>query len=262
MLQEIHDRLPWLLQPPTEFLYDYLQALKFSRMAADTNGMLDPFVYRELNLLAEWVAHGNMLEVGAAHGGTSIAMGMGIKAAGTDSTLVTFEKGEGGSMAEYGDRQTNIGILRENLASYDVDDVVEVVPEHLERGQDLPDVVEEHAPYSLLCIDADGNLHRDFELFYDLLEPGAIVVVDDYTPRRDYAEQSEQYPLGGGKNARTFHYVNFFKEAGLLSELAVHGETFFGTKALLGEFDDVSEAELERIDEILETDRRRNQKRL
>jgi predicted O-methyltransferase YrrM len=218
--------------------------------------MLSPEVYNKLYQYASNVSHSNVLEIGAAHGASTIALALGLKESQYDNRVVTFEKGEGGSRAEYGSKEENLEILRGNLAAYEVDDSVSIVPERLDIERGVPDVVQEHAPYSLLCIDADGKLHRDFSLLYDLLEPGAVVIIDDYSLKRDYTEVNEQYPLGGGKDYRTFCYVNHFLETGVLKQLEVIDNTFFGTRSVTTEYPPEN-ASIDTIKTHLENDRQR-----
>jgi predicted O-methyltransferase YrrM len=40
----------------------------------------------------------------------------------------------------------------------------------------------EHAPFSLIFIDADSARHSPREQIVDMLEPGGIIVLDDFTP--------------------------------------------------------------------------------
>jgi hypothetical protein len=108
-----------------------------------------------------------------------------------------------------------------------------------------------------LCIDADGKLDRDFEMLYNLLAPGAILVIDDYSAVRDYAEQSTARPLGGGKNVRTFYYLNHLLAQGLVGKLFVCQTTFFGYKTVTGDVDDVAECDLAAVEAAIEEDRRR-----
>lgn len=254
MLQRIYNSSPWTIRPLFHWCYDRYKLRYFRKLSQQANGMLSAKVYQRIHQYGKKAAHNNILEIGAAHGAATIALAKGIQDSEYQSSVITFEKGEGGSRADYGSKEDNLRILRNNLDEYNVSDTITLIPERLDSDGGLPSEVVEGAPYSLLCIDADGELHRDFDLLYDLLEPGAVVIIDDYSLRRDYVEKSESYPLGGGKDYRTFCYVNHFLETDVLKELEVIDTTFFGTKSVTTPYPP-EEAAIDKIKQHLDTDR-------
>lgn len=265
MLKNIYDRLPPVVKPLAQILYEPISRAsqrydrrEFAELKARANGMLSPVVYQRLYELSTDVAHSNMVEVGAAHGASTIALAKGIKSTGADSTLYTFEKGEGGSRSGYGDKQTNLNILRNNLAEYGVENHVELLPQHLRVEDGLPATVRDAAPFSLLCIDADGNVYREFELLYDLLLPGAVIIIDDYGIDRQYRQRTEQYPLGGGKHYRTFCYTNSLIEQGFLWKNTVIDGTLFGIKPPTPPEDPIDQDKIDAVRDHLEADRTRS----
>lgn len=230
MRRAIYNNLPWFLKPLALAGYEKFRRHKFSKLKADCNGMLSAHVYEQLFYHARNTGPGSIVEIGAAHGAGTIAMALGLKDAGSTNRVVAIEKGEGGSRSKYGSKNENIEILRNNIREWGVSDRIDVVPKHLERGAELPGSIADNLPVSLLCIDADGYLDRDFELLYDHLLPGAIVVIDDYSPQKDYQPQTGRYPLGGGKQYRTFCYANLLIDEGYLTRYRLIDDTLFAVK--------------------------------
>lgn len=250
--------MPWPLKKASRTAYRTYKRRRFYGIETSANGMLTPKVYEKFYEAAADVSHSNLIEIGAGHGASTIALALGMKEAGQRNALFTFEKGEGGSRSEYGSKQDNIRILQENLESYGVDDVVTLIDEHLTLDKGLPDSVASGAPFSLLSIDADGRLDRDFELLYEHLIPGAAVIIDDYEMDRGYHDESERYPLGGGKSYRTFCFTNYLLEEGFLHREKVIEGTFFGTIPPNPPKFDINDPKLDSVREHLENDRRRS----
>ncbi|WP_459191532.1 class I SAM-dependent methyltransferase [Halosimplex sp. J119] len=230
MAQGVYDRLPWFLKPAAREIYQKLWPTRFSKLKHECNGMLSEEVYEELYKSAKATQDGNIIEVGAAHGAGSIALALGLADSNSNGEVITVEKGEGGSRSKYGAKEDNIGILEQNIREWGVADRVQVVTQHLDRDSELPPAISGELPVSVLCLDADGNLDRDFELFYDHLLPGATVIIDDYSPEKNYRPKSERYPLGGGKNYRTFCHANLLVDEGYLSRYRLIDDTLFAVK--------------------------------
>jgi len=213
----------------------------FRELKRETNGMLSPQQYRELHRYGHELSDYNMLEIGAAHGSASIALATGIKAAGADRSVYAFERGKGGSRAQFGDKSDNIRILKENLREYDVEDHVEIIPRGLSLDDEISDTVAEAAPFSVLLHDADARLYRDFKLFYDMLLPGGMVFVDDCSCRERK-----------GKNYEAFGYVSHFVKHGYLIKVDEIGDFFVGMKPLDCDTIDVNLKEIEGLQRRME----------
>lgn len=193
--------------------------------------MLSAKVYHLLYRYAGDIGDGNILEIGSAHGAGTVSLALGAKDGNSSATVVAVEKGEGGSRSEYGSKEKNIKILQENFQEFGISDRVNLVDQHLTREDGLPENVQSHVPFSLVCVDADGNLDRDFELLYNKILPGSVIVIDDYSPRRAYREKSTRYPLEGGKHYRTFCYANWLIENGFIHRYKIIGPTLFAVKS-------------------------------
>lgn len=238
MLRSFYEQIPSPLQPVFRVAYEPVSKIRrryarreFAAIKQDANGMLPVETYERLYRTASDLAHSNMVEIGAAHGAATISLARGMQdGGGGDGTLFAFEQGDLGSRVDFGTKEENIAKLRENIAAYGVTDLVNVIPERLTRDEDQPTNVLEAAPFSVLCLDADGNLARDFELFYDLLCPGAAIIIDDYGFERNYRKKTERHPQGGGKHYRTFCYVNHFIDQGLLHRYDLYQGALFAAK--------------------------------
>lgn len=91
---------------------------------------------------------------------------------------------------------------------------------HVHRGRSTDaaavDLVREsvaaHGPVGLLCIDADGEVQRDFDLYLPFCAEGCVLVVDDYAVTGLH-----------GKALSTQEAVQRLLDAGKAFSLGVHG---------------------------------------
>lgn len=223
---------------------------EFCQIKAQTNGFLLPSVYKEIYCSSFRAEEGNMIDIGPAQGGSSIALGLGIQKSGKESKVFSIEKCKDSSaLASWDDQELNVRVLKDNLRLFGVEDTNILL---IGDVKDVYSHVPSDQPLSLLFIDADGALDRDFKLFYNRLIDGAEIIIDDYLDiinrfakerylRWDTEEQMEEYvrskgvkqfrdlcPLG--KEYTVFRFVNYFLECGLLEKRKVLGPTFFGYK--------------------------------
>ena len=178
-----------------------------------------------------------VVEVGAAGGAATVAIAWGQQSSGKTSPIITFEKCEGGSRTEHGDRETNLARLREHLAAQGVADRVEIHARKLSRedGPLVNDILGCRR-IAALVHDADGRIDRDFDLFWNRLIDGGLIVVDDYEERYDFREISERYPDGGTKHLITYRLVNYFVSQGAMEiEASIHN-TLFAVKPAATKF--------------------------
>lgn len=257
MLKSLYYRLPGPLKPLAAGAFRRLRMGKFERIKYKCNGMLPAEVYYSLYLYGTDIGEGNILEIGSAHGAATVSLALGVKDGGGSATVIGVEKGEGGSRSMYGSREENIEILRENLREFGVAERVKIVNQHLSREGGLPENIQSAQPFSLVCLDADGNLDRDFQLLYENILPGSVIMIDDYSPLREYREKTDRYPLGGGKHYRTFSYANWLLDRGFLHRYKTIGDTLITVKPpsppSMDQLDEISD-----IREHIETDRGRH----
>ena len=123
---------------------------------------------------------GMVLELGAYKGGGSIAMGWGLRDSGRKAKVTSVELGGRWDHPTHGSSD----ILRDlsaNLRSHGVTDYVTVVPGNSRDTAIIKSVRQiMGSQVDLLCIDSEGLVQEDLDIYRDLLAPRAYLVVDDY----------------------------------------------------------------------------------
>jgi predicted O-methyltransferase YrrM len=201
--------------------------LDFEEVRRVANGMLSPNIYRRVYELARAAPTADVVEVGAAHGAATIAIGAAMKEKHAAHKLYSFEKILGGSREKFGGIDANLAILRANLEYFGVSNEVEIL---------IGDVAQLHfqaggeCALGFLMLDADGAIDRDFGLFYNRLLPGSPIVIDDCEEWVKIKRIGRRRIGVDLKHLLTFHLVELFVELGLLIELERVEGTFFGKK--------------------------------
>lgn len=125
---------------------------------------------------------GEILEIGPYLGGSTIAMGLGVQAAGRPNHIYTVEYG--GAYKEHPTLPSDdiIKDLKKNLLKRGVDQIVTVIQGMSDEKRVVTEVNHLYTPGSvgLLAIDADGGVERDLNLYGHLLRDDCLLVVDDY----------------------------------------------------------------------------------
>lgn len=145
--------------------------------------MLHPVVLTTLEHLASTV-DGVIVEIGAYVGGATIAMARGVRDSGRVTPMVTIEFG--GEYLTHPDLPSAdiFGDLQRNLSTRGLDHLVTLY-RGMSADQAALDAVStamaaRDARIGLLCIDADGKVQRDFDLYLPWCADGCVLVVDDY----------------------------------------------------------------------------------
>lgn len=258
MLREIYAQFPTIVQPIAKAVYQPYKHYRFHKISQECNGMLPLDTYKKLYDYAADIGEGNILEVGSAHGAGTISLGLGVEESNGTATVIGVEKGEGGSRTPYGTKKENLRILQDNIRSYGLSERVQIVNEYLSLEDGLPSAIKSNAPFSLVCLDADGRLDRDFQLLYDDILPGSIIAIDDYAPERCYQEKTERMPSGGGKHYQTLVFANFLCREGYLDRFKLLDDTLVAVKP--PDAPDINDIQFNRIREHLENDRSRHSK--
>jgi predicted O-methyltransferase YrrM len=152
-------------------------------LTVNKQSMLHPIVLTTVEHLASSVT-GVIVEVGAYVGGATIAMARGVRDAGRKTRIVTIEGG--GEYLTHPDLPSAdiFGDLQRNLQSRGLDRLVTLY-RGMSDDQAALDLVREtlianDARIGMLCIDADGKVQRDFDLYLPWCADGCVLVVDDY----------------------------------------------------------------------------------
>lgn len=228
---------------------------KFRKIKLVTDGYLSPEVYSAIYSCSCGADEGYMIDIGPAQGGSSISLCLGIKdSKKSRSKVFSMEKGKGSSaLVDRGDVEVNSSIFQKNIAEFGVSEYSTIL---MGDVSDVYSQVSIDMPLSLIFIDADGALDRDFNLFYNRLLPNSPVIIDDYVDIiNQYAQENYLHwktreelrayvankgadhfyqlcPLG--KEYTTYRFINFFIEQGLITQGKIIGNTFFGYKSNKG----------------------------
>lgn len=140
------------------------------------NGMLPRHVYQKIYDTALRNSGGSFIEVGAAHAAATVCLASALRDSMRDGKVYSFEKIMGGSRERFGDFATNQRIIEDNLSHFGVRDRVEMT---FGDVRECAGKVPPGDGYGLMMLDADGRIDRDFGLFFNMLRPGADVIIDD-----------------------------------------------------------------------------------
>lgn len=215
-------RIKWQLRGliPRALLHNYRTrryGLAYVRRVC--GGMLGTRTYERIYREALTLPDLDFLEIGAAGGAATVALGWAYRDSRKKSGLVVVEKGEGGSRAKFGDKSTNLARLLHNLRQFGVADRVRLFSELLtpENGDQLAELIQTEKLAGMM-LDADGRIHRDFGLFWDRLIVGGLIVVDDY------------HDSLSRKHERTYRLLNQLIDWGYFEPIELVGNTYLGRK--------------------------------
>ncbi|WP_095090567.1 class I SAM-dependent methyltransferase [Mesorhizobium sophorae] len=161
----------------------------FDAIRRSTAGMLKSDVYKAIYEAAVNVKEGIYVDIGPAQGGSTISIALGRRAAGRQDLIYTADVFTGSNALKTSDVNTNVSVLKDNLAAFGVGDGINII---IVGQQDIETSIPKDASIGLLFIDADGALDRDFEQFYDRIIPGGFVILDDCEDKA--IEKYVQYP--------------------------------------------------------------------
>ncbi len=232
------------------FFYEAVTNYRFYNLRTQTNGMLWPVVYKYMYQQSRKLPDLDIIEVGGATGAGSIAIAWGMKESDKKSRLIVVEKCEGGTRSDVGGYEDNLNLIQEHFEKFDANDKITLFPQEVtfDNGNEVISLVETKE-ISAFIHDADGRLDRDFALFWNLLMPGGLIVVDDYADEPKYKPICERYPQGGTKSVMTYRLLNQIIEWGLFKTSKKIGKTIFGYKPADADF---SRFDLEVCNQIIE----------
>jgi predicted O-methyltransferase YrrM len=188
------------------------------------NGMLSIDVYQEMYHLAQKVEQNTtILEIGTAHGAGTISLALGSQG---KNRIASIDKITGGSRDKFGTLEENKVIIKNNFKYFGVEKVIDF---YIGTSTEIAPHLPEELTISMLVIDADGAIDRDFELFYNKLLPGSTIVIDDYS---NYVriKKDKKITRIDQKFRLTHMLVSFMEQASLLKKNKVIDSTYFGIK--------------------------------
>ena len=216
----------------------------FDAIRADTNGMMLSVEYFELYKLA-LNKKSNVIDVGVGRGCTSIAFALGIQESRRVSMVHAVDQF---SQHSRGPHRYSLETHPQDSAALNLEEFQANVHRygvsHLVRSwSGTTDAVSRQLPVDLqadlLSIDVDGMVDRDLRHFYNFVQPGGLIVLDDYadkivsTGRENIARMRGQpestirewIAEGGsyrarrllGKHLLTYRLANYFESVGAIT---------------------------------------------
>lgn len=157
-----------------------------------TLSMLHPDVLALLYHFARNAA-APVLELGPYVGGATVAIARGLADAAHGLPVLSVELGGASSHSLYPTPDI-VASLRANLAERGLAPYCRLVVGY-SRDPAIVAQVASHGPFGCLLIDADGHVEEDLALYARLLQPGALLVIDDYyspgAPEKEVLTQSQ-----------------------------------------------------------------------
>jgi len=124
---------------------------------------------------------GDILEIGAFLGGSTIAAGLGVRDSGREKKIISVEPG-GRLKGHHLASKDIFKDLKKNLARADLLDSVTLIQGHSFEPATIEAVREATTPggIGLFIFDADDSVRRDLDCYGDRLADRSWVVIDDY----------------------------------------------------------------------------------
>lgn len=201
--------------------------IDFVALKIACNGMLSPQTYERIYRSAQSAPEGICVEVGTAHGAATVAMALAIRDKNEASKIYTFDRLEGGSRSRWGSQANNLEIVKSHFAEYKVDAVIEL---NVGEVETLAHVVPAETPISMLVLDADGMIDRDFRLFYNQMPEGGVIVIDDCNDIAKVARKRGRRISVDLKHKLTYELFQYYQSEGLLEHVGQIGATAFARK--------------------------------
>ena len=146
--------------------------------------------------------------------------------------------------------ERNVAVFRGNLAVFGVLDRVDI---HVGKTDEVAPRLPRDRPVGLFFLDVDGHVDRDLGHFYNLLLPGARVIIDDYRDavsssgrknidayralssegREHFLQRQGDFGLPRllGKHLLTARLIELFVHGGWLEATGIVGSTWHGRKS-------------------------------
>ena len=213
----------------------------FNEIKIQCNGMLKPSSYEKIYDAARNARQGQLVEVGTAHGCATVALGLGLKSNNGNSTIHTFDRKEPkGYFEARKDSLSNEEIVRKNFLKYKVE---HIITQHVGDINTIHHEIDDNLPISLLMLDADGMIDRDFKFFMHRLLDNAPIIIDDCSDRAKLKFIKRNCAVSVDlKHKLTYELVEIYKSSGLIEEYDRSGETIFCTyKKPTGPIPDLTE---------------------
>jgi precorrin-6B methylase 2 len=191
-----------------------IAAPDFNKIAILCDGMLSPLIYRRVYEAALHSGGGMIVEVGTAHGAATVALALGLRDSEKHGRVITFGRGASDT-------------VKRNLKVFGVEDLVEVLTGDVAY---TASAVPEGTEISVLMLDADGRIDRDFLQFFNQLAPHGTLIIDDYADVVRVHRVSLSTVQIDAKMRLTYLLLSHFKSKGIISAGRQFRHTYFGEK--------------------------------
>jgi predicted O-methyltransferase YrrM len=198
--------------------------IDFAAIKRECDGMMRPDVYASIHEAALTAPDGLFVEIGTAHGASSVCLGLAAKASGIN--VRTFDSFRKGGRSNYGDAEKNEAIARANIDRFGLADTVTV---HKCEVAQVPGYLDD-TPISLLMLDCDGQIDRDIAALFDKLAPSASIIIDDCAPRSRVKDRGDGTCRIDQKHLLTWLLTESLTRAGVLVRTGGAYQTWFGRK--------------------------------
>ncbi|MDK2967202.1 class I SAM-dependent methyltransferase [Lacrimispora sp.] len=221
----------------------------FNEIKKITNGYLHASIYKKIYDYALNAPIGIVVDIGPAQGGSTICFAKAMLKNQKLKKIISIDKFyESAALKYYDDVNRNINVIQENLQYFGLDNnMVDFV-----TFDELDTTDEFSEKISILFIDADGSLDRDFKSYFNQVVTDGIIIIDDYEKiinlqarNRFLKWQSdrnmwcfldknrvnllENYPLLGKQNM-IYDMVNYFIENNFIEIIENDSGTIFCKK--------------------------------
>lgn len=246
-------------------------------LKARTHGMLEAETYHALHHLVRETTN-DVLDIGVGRGPTTVAYALAVakRERSSDSRIVVVDQFYQRRVGPHRyNRETNpndavalnVAEFEANLVHYGVRDRVDV---YVGTTTEARPRIDTGRRFGVLSIDADGHIDRDLAYFYDQVEPGGLIIIDDYknivdrqgnerlgrmrgqTERdiRSWVENRDpaQARLLLGKHLLIYRIANLLEREGMLSREATHGTTAVFRKPGARPFDSLDASQIRDIE--------------
>lgn len=239
----------------------------FKEIKEKTKGYLSPDVYEEIFKAAKNAPEGAVIDIGPAQGGSTVSLTLGRREAGFVPKIYSLDMFRKSKALRYWEEtDKNIEVLRANLEHYGIADFVKIIAV---GDKDPRDAIGDQ-PVSVMFIDADGALDRDFSLYYQQVVPGGAIILDDvkdvynkhvnkYLSFNDEAEAKYVRTKGAssmralvplGKEYTTWKFSKALIDRGFLFPVKTVGSTFFTGKPFDPSLNERFQREIGFFDEV------------
>ena len=202
----------------------------FGDIVETCDGMLAPQTYRKIYEMG--LTGGLIVEVGTAMGAATAALAMGLKDSGKPGRIYTFDPMSGGPRQHITDIDARVDRIRNNLAKYDVADLVEIVPLDLKSGLHILPTDQQ---IEVLMLDADGRIDRDLNLLNDRILEDCMLIIDDVADKVKVFRKNGAMRVDS-KLRLSYLLVDMLKKKGFITDGQLIAHTYFGQSLNLRNF--------------------------